>query len=98
MEEKNIDIYIEPTTDPHQSEYLADHFRTRAFITGFTGSAGTALVTKKEAILWTDGRYFIQAENEIKDNEFQLYKMNTPGYLSLYEWLKENVTDRKSVV
>lgn len=91
MRDEGIDVYIEPSADPHQSEYLADHFKSRAFITGFTGSAGTALVTDKEAILWTDGRYFIQAENQIKDNEFKLYKMNTPGYPSLQEWLEENV-------
>ncbi len=91
MRDEGIDVYIEPSADPHQSEYLADHFKSRAYITGFTGSAGTALVTDKEAILWTDGRYFIQAENQIKDNEFKLYKMNTPGYPSLQEWLEENV-------
>jgi len=91
MRDEGIDVYIEPSADPHQSEYLADYFKSRAYITGFTGSAGTALVTDKEAILWTDGRYFIQAENQIKDNEFKLYKMNTPGYPSLQEWLEENV-------
>ncbi|MCR3955971.1 MAG: aminopeptidase P family protein [Gudongella sp.] len=90
MRNEGIDIYIEPSADPHQSEYLADHFKTRAFITGFTGSAGTALITKEEAILWTDGRYFIQAENQIRDNEFKLYRMNTPGYPSLHDWLEEN--------
>jgi len=90
MEDEGIEIYIEPSADPHQSEYLAEHYKSRAFITGFTGSAGTALVTKEEAILWTDGRYFIQAENQIRDNEFKLYKMNTPGYPSLHEWLEEN--------
>ena len=91
MKDEGIDYYIEPSADPHQSEYLADHFKTRAFITGFTGSAGTALITDKEAILWTDGRYFIQAEKQIRDNEFKLYRMNTPGYPSLHEWLEENV-------
>ncbi|MGM0396870.1 MAG: aminopeptidase P family protein [Bacillota bacterium] len=97
MTKKGIDIYIEPSADPHQSEYLADHFRTRAYITGFTGSAGTALITKNEAILWTDGRYFIQAESQIKDNEFKLYRMNTPGFPSLDEWLEENVGDGDTI-
>jgi len=97
MAEKDIDMYIEPSADPHQSEYLADHFMTRAFITGFTGSAGTALITQEEAILWTDGRYFIQAENQIRDNEFKLYRMNTPGYPSLHEWLEENVREDSTI-
>ncbi|WP_422486204.1 aminopeptidase P family protein [Gudongella sp. DL1XJH-153] len=97
MAEKGLDMYIEPSADPHQSEYLADHFMTRAFITGFTGSAGTALITDKEAILWTDGRYFIQAENQIRDNEFKLYRMNTPGYPSLHEWLEENVSEGSTI-
>ncbi|TJX67625.1 aminopeptidase P family protein [Soehngenia saccharolytica] len=93
MKDRGIDVYIEITSDPHQSEYVADHYKGREFLTGFTGSAGTALVTEDKAILWTDGRYFIQAEREIKDSEFVLYKMNTKGYPSLLEWLKENVKD-----
>ena len=97
MDERGIDIYIEPSADPHGSEYLADHFQTRAYITGFTGSAGTALVTGREAILWTDGRYFIQAENQLRDNEFELYKMNTPGFPSLNEWLSGNVTKETTI-
>jgi Xaa-Pro aminopeptidase len=93
MKDRGIDVYIEITSDPHQSEYVADHFKGREFLTGFTGSAGTALVTEDKAILWTDGRYFIQAEKEISDSEFVLYKMNTKGYPSLLEWLKQNVRD-----
>lgn len=93
MKDRGIDVYIEITSDPHHSEYVADHYKGREFLTGFTGSAGTALVTEDKAILWTDGRYFIQAEKEIKDSEFVLYKMNTKGYPSLLEWLKENVKD-----
>ncbi len=75
MKEKKIDAYIVPTTDPHNSEYVADHYKGRSFISGFTGSAGTALITLKEALIWTDGRYFIQAENEIKDSEYRLMRM-----------------------
>ena len=67
MNERNIDAYIIPTSDPHQSEYLADYYKTREFITGFTGSAGTALVTMNDALLWTDSRYFLQAEKELKN-------------------------------
>ncbi len=97
MKERGIDVYIEITSDPHQSEYVADHYKGREFLTGFTGSAGTALVTEDKAILWTDGRYFIQAEKEIRDSEFVLYKMNTKGYPSLMEWLKQNVRDGHTI-
>ena len=61
MEEKHIDAYVVPSADNHQSEYVGEHFKSREFITGFTGSAGTAVITKDAAGLWTDGRYFIQA-------------------------------------
>ena len=64
MQEKGIDIYIIPTADFHQSEYVGEHFKAREYITGFTGSAGTAVVSKTEARLWTDGRYFIQAAKQ----------------------------------
>ena len=66
MQEKGIDIYIIPTADFHQSEYVGEHFKAREYITGFTGSAGTAVVSKTEARLWTDGRYFIQAAKQLE--------------------------------
>ena len=69
MQEKGIDIYIIPTADFHQSEYVGEHFKAREYITGFTGSAGTAVVSKTEARLWTDGRYFIQAAKELSGTE-----------------------------
>ena len=81
MEEKGIDIYVVPTADFHQSEYVGEHFKARAFMTGFTGSAGTAVFTKDEAGLWTDGRYFIQAENELKGSGITLCKMGEPEML-----------------
>ena len=65
MADENIDIYIVPSDDFHQSEYVGDYFKAREFMTGFTGSAGTAVFTKDRAVLWTDGRYFIQAEQEL---------------------------------
>ena len=65
MKEKNIDVYLVPSADNHQSEYVGEHFKSRAFLTGFSGSAGTAVITQEEAGLWTDGRYFIQAEKEL---------------------------------
>nr|WP_276939294.1 aminopeptidase P family protein [Helcococcus sueciensis] len=75
MEERGIDAYIIPTSDPHMSEYLADYYKTREYISGFTGSAGIAVVTKDKAGLWTDGRYFVQAEQELKNSPFKLYRM-----------------------
>lgn len=91
MKEKGINVYLIPTSDPHQSEYVADYYKGRTWISGFTGSAGTVIVTQDEAILWTDGRYFIQAENELKDSEYKLYKMATPGYPTYIEYLKEKL-------
>ncbi|NMB07954.1 MAG: aminopeptidase P family protein [Tissierellia bacterium] len=91
MKEKGIDAYIIPTSDPHQSEYLADYYKTRVWISGFTGSAGTVVITHNKAILWTDGRYFIQAEKELKESEIQLSKMGIPGYPTYTEWLRNNL-------
>lgn len=93
MKERGITAYIVPTFDPHQSEYLADHYKTRVWISGFTGSAGTVIITEKEAILWTDGRYFIQAEKELAGSEFKLFKMGIPGFPTYKEWLKENLKE-----
>ncbi len=83
------DVYLVPTDDAHQSEYVGEHDKAREFITGFTGSAGTALITKKEAGLWTDGRYFLQAEEELKDSGVTLFKMGEPGVPDLETYLAE---------
>ena len=91
MRERNIDAYIVPTSDPHQSEYLSDYYKTREFISGFTGSAGTALITMNEALLWTDSRYFLQAAKELKNSEFKLMKMGVEGVPNLIEYLDENI-------
>lgn len=91
MFERGIDAYIVPTYDPHQSEYVGEHWKTRVWMSGFTGSAGTFVVTKDVAALWTDGRYFIQAENQLKGSEIKLFKMGIPGVPSYMEWLKENL-------
>ena len=91
MKEEGVNAYIVNTADPHGSEYLADCFKTREWISGFTGSAGTVVVTDKEAILWTDGRYFIQAEKELENSDYQMYKMRTPGWPTYMEWLKDNL-------
>ena len=75
MAERGIDIYIVPTADYHQSEYVGEHFKARKFITGFTGSAGTAVITLTEAGLWTDARYFIQAARQLEGTSIMLRKM-----------------------
>lgn len=91
MKERGISIYIIPTSDYHQSEYISDYFKTRQFITGFTGSAGTAVVTMEEACLWTDGRYYIQAEKELQGCEFKLYKMGMDKVPTVREYVKEYI-------
>lgn len=88
MKEKNIDVYIVPSSDNHQSEYVGDYFKAREFITGFTGSAGTAVITQNEAGLWTDGRYFIQADNELAGSGVKLYKMGNPEVPTVEEYLE----------
>ena len=93
MAERGIDAYIVPTYDPHQSEYVGEHWKTRVWMSGFTGSAGTFVVTKDVAALWTDGRYFIQAGNQLKGSEVKLFKMGIPGVPSYMEWLKENLAN-----
>lgn len=97
MKNKNIDHYIITSNDPHQSEYVAERYRGRAYISGFTGSAGTLLVSAESSKLWTDGRYFIQAENELKDSGIDLMKMRTPGYPTLEEYIKDNVKEGEVV-
>ncbi len=93
MAERQLDAYYINTADPHQSEYIATHFQTRSWLTGFTGSAGYALVTNKDALLWVDGRYFIQAEKQIQDSEFKMMKMATEGYPTIEQWLLNNLND-----
>lgn len=88
MSEKGIDAYMIPSADFHQSEYTGSYFRSRAFMTGFTGSAGTAVITQTQAGLWTDGRYFIQAEKELFGTGITLYKMGNPGVPTLEEFLE----------
>ena len=91
MQENNVALYIVPTDDFHQDEYVGDHFKARVYITGFTGSAGTALITETEAFLWTDGRYFIQAAKELEGSTVELMKMSEPGVPTISQFLKEHV-------
>ncbi len=93
MADRKIDAYIIPTSDPHQSEYLSDHYKEREFISGFTGSAGTAVVTPTEAKVWTDSRYFLQAEKELAHSDFELMKMGEDDYPTVEEYLEENVNE-----
>lgn len=91
MEQENIDIYIVPSDDFHQSEYVGEYFKSRQFITGFTGSAGTAVITKNIAGLWTDGRYFIQAEKELADSGIILFKSGEPGVDTIGQFLEKEL-------
>lgn len=89
MAEKGIDVYIVPTADFHQSEYVGEYFKVRKYITGFSGSAGTAVITKDEARLWTDGRYFIQAAKQLENTTVELMKMGEPGVPELTAYLAD---------
>ena len=89
MKANGIDIYVVPTDDFHQSEYVGEHFKARAYITGFTGSAGTAVITLDEAGLWTDGRYFLQADKQLEGTTITLRKMGEPGVPTIPEYLAE---------
>lgn len=93
MADRKIEAYIIPTSDPHQSEYLSDYYREREFISGFTGSAGTAVVTMDEAKLWTDSRYFLQAEKELSHSEFDLMKIGEDSYPTIEEYLDQSVSE-----
>lgn len=91
MKERHIDAYIVPTADFHESEYVGTYFESRIFLTGFTGSAGTAIVTMDEAALWVDGRYFVQAEEQIQGSSIVLQKMGQEGVPTIKEYLKEKM-------
>lgn len=91
MNDRGIDAYIVPTSDPHQSEYLPDYYKTREYISGFTGSAGTAVITRHKAGVWTDGRYFVQAEKELKNTPFELYRMGED--IDFIEFVNEEVPE-----
>lgn len=91
MKRRSIDIYVVPTADFHESEYVGEHFKARKFITGFTGSAGTAVITLKEAGLWTDGRYFVQAEKQLEGSTVTLYRMAEEGAPAVEEFVKDKL-------
>ena len=89
MADRKIDMYVIPTADFHQSEYVGEHFKARKFITGFSGSQGTAVITKDDARLWTDGRYFLQASQQLEGTGVLLMKMGNPGVPTICEYIKE---------
>jgi len=97
MVREDIYAYIISGTDPHQSEYLPSTWQQRNWFSGFTGSFGTVVVTEKEAGLWTDSRYFIQAEKELKNSGIKLHKLRVPGAVDFPEWLSENVPSGENV-
>ena len=88
MEEDGLDAYIIPSSDNHQSEYVGEFFKARAYVSGFTGDAGTVVITKNDAGLWTDGRFFLQATYQLKDSGIKLFKMGNPGVPTILEYLK----------
>lgn len=93
MQERRMDAYLVPTSDYHESEYVGEHFACRKYITGFTGSAGTALIMKDWAGLWTDGRYFVQAAAQLQGSGVELMKMGQPGTPTLEEYLEQNLPE-----
>lgn len=96
MEKEHIDIYIVPTADFHQSEYVGDYFKCREYMTGFTGSAGTAVFTQRNAYLWTDGRYFIQAAKQLEGTGIVLQKSGESGVPGIAEYLETAVKQLRS--
>jgi len=91
MADRDIDAYIITAGDPHQSEYVADRWKTYQWLTGFSGEAGTVAITADEAGLWTDSRFFLQAEDELEGSGVKLFKMKTEGVPKMNEWLKEQL-------
>lgn len=95
MREAGVTVYVIPSTDCHESEYVCAHYRAREYMSGFTGSAGTLVVTLQEAGLWTDGRYFLQAEQQLAGTGIRLFRMGEPGVPKLPEYVKEKLTGGK---
>ncbi len=93
MKERNIDIYMIPTSDFHETEYVGEHFKARDYMSGFTGSQGTLVVCLDQAALWTDGRYFIQAADQLKDSTIDLMKQGEEGVPSIPEFMHEHIKE-----
>ena len=97
MKKCGVSACIIPTADPHLSEYVPEHYKLREWVSGFTGSAGTLVVTEEEGGLWTDGRYYIQAEKELNGSGIKLYKASEPDCIKIHEYLKEKLKSGDSV-
>lgn len=97
MKDRGIHAYIIPSSDPHQSEYVPEHFKSRAFISGFTGSAGTVVVTMDKAGLWTDGRYYIQAEKQLEGSGIKLFRAGQPDVPTFTDWTFDELSDGQCV-
>ena len=97
MSENHVDMYYIPTSDYHTSEYVGDYFQTRKFMSGFTGSAGVMIVTKKSAYLWSDGRYYIQAQEQIKGSEIIFMKQGEEGVETPFAFMKNNLPNQGSI-
>lgn len=93
MKQEGVDGYLIPSSDPHMSEYLPECYKIRSWFSGFNGSAGTLVITEKEAALWTDGRYFVQAERQLKGSGIVLMRMGEPGVPEIEEWLSEQLPE-----
>ena len=91
MKETGIDAYLIPTDDFHGSEYVGEYFKCRKYITGFTGSAGTAVIMQDMAGLWTDGRYFLQAADQLEGSTIQLFKMGEPEVPTVHQFLADKL-------
>ena len=96
MRREQLDAFIFPSTDPHNSEYVPDHWKGREWISGFNGSAGTAVVTAEKAALWTDSRYFIAAEQQLEGTGYELMRERIDGTPTIAEWLGKVFKEMKS--
>ncbi len=97
MREAGIDYYLIPTADFHNSEYVNAYFKGREFLSGFTGSNGTLLVSQEEAGLWTDGRYFLQAEKELEGTQIRLFRLQEEGVPDIPEYLRRNMWEGQTL-
>lgn len=97
MRKRDISIYVVPTADFHESEYVGEYFKARKFITGFTGSAGVAVITMEEAGLWTDGRYFVQAEKQLQGTTVDLYKMGEENVPTVNEFIENKLSEEQTI-
>lgn len=97
MKKDNVQYYLVPTSDEHLSEYIGEHYKIRKFLSGFTGSAGALLVTETNAYLWTDGRYFVQAKNQLMDTGIELMRMGERGVCTIQEFLRNHLKENQVI-